>query len=143
MLTRAIIVIEPDDKRYVIPPEDFNWEKARKVLDGYVEPVRVLRIDLEGYVFTYMFVDEEGMLKSKPVNAGATKLHRANIERQFPLAENPFEEANNEFDKMTKDFGIFVVNSDTPEMRNNPQIYGTAIWFRGYTCEECEKKGLV
>ena len=143
MLTQAITILQPNGIEEVIPQEEFCWENSRKILDGYVELVRVLRSDLEGFIFTYMLVDEEGMLKDKSINEEATKLYRANIQRQFPSAKNPFEEANINFDKMAKERGISIFNTQSLKERNNPQIYGTVIWFKGYTCEECEREGLI
>jgi len=140
---KAIIIIEEDGGESYLPPDKFDWDMGRKVVGGYLESVRVLRSDLEGFTFTYILVDGEGKLKKRPANEKATKLYRANIERQYHWADDPFKESVVAFDKSMAEAGIPVHHTATPEERINPQIYGTVIWFKGYTCHEVEEEGLM
>lgn len=58
-------------------------------------------------------------------------------------AANPAAAANATFDAVAAVEGRNVIHTEPREERDHPRIFGTAIWFRGYTCEECIEREWI
>lgn len=59
--------------RDLVSPKKLTLEQLQKLVGGYIEVIR--QVPYEGRLAT-MIVDEEGLLKNKPVNFTATHLYR-------------------------------------------------------------------
>lgn len=93
-------------------------KNMQEAVGGLIEHVRVLdRINVvDEFIYTSMFVDDEGRLKEKPINIKATEIYRRNafeqIKRGVPVSNFLLEDA-------------FIV--------------GDALYFQGYTVDEAER----
>ena len=80
---KKIEVIKADGTKYELDALP-SLTEMQEIVDGHIEPVRVLRGDLPALTHTYMVVNEEGGLFGLPYNAEATKLYQADIARLLP-----------------------------------------------------------
>jgi len=140
----TVFAIMPDDttSAKVIKPPTF--QEMKRFIDGFVERVKVLDyVDNNGkFHYTYMFVDEEGLLKDLPKNAIATKIYQRNIRYQYPNEKDPFCKADEDFHKELRQRGFTVIDRTVglPNYtKSNPSIAGRAIYFQGYTCDEVDE----
>jgi len=62
-----------EDIEYEGPKETLTLEQVQKVVDGYVEVIKVPNSH------NILIVDEEGKLKNKPINVTASKLAQQEI----------------------------------------------------------------
>ena len=150
-MTKQIIVINPDDSEREIYAEELGKDglppskTMQAIVGGPVEMVRVLRADLPGFVYTYMAVNETGLLDRLPGNPKATEIYLANVRRQYPDSPEPWEAAQDAWRKsLPEPLASAPVFDITPEpyRSKQPVVVGTVIWFDGYTCEELEEMGL-
>jgi len=141
-MSKQIIVLHLDKSETILDKAP-NYDEMKKIIGGYLEHVRVLdRIENGRFIYTSMFVDEEGLLKGLPKNPKATELYQRNVRAQYAYAAKPFEAASRDWKEMWEKRGAKVIDgtiSSNPELGfdpNNPHIAGIAIFFEGYTCEE-------
>lgn len=89
-------------------------EKLQQAVGGWVEHVRVLdRIEVGIFIYTSMYVHEEGRLNGLPVNPKATEIYHRNMKAQAAI------------------YGVSL-----PPLE---PIVGDVVFFRGYTVEEAEE----
>jgi hypothetical protein len=132
-MKKRIVVLAPDGTETILARTP-TFKELQTIVGGYAEHVRILRADLPGFVYTSMFVNEDGLRLGLPRNAPATALYLANVQRQFPGAANPYAEATREMGRRAEAMGarfISMVPDDT-----EPSIVGPAVWFDGYTERE-------
>jgi len=90
----------------------------QEAVGGYIEHVKVLdKIEAGKFIYTSMFVDEEGVLDRKPRNNKATEIYLRNAKEQIKRG---------------------VHNSIFSDL-NAVFIAGDVIFFSGYTCEEVDE----
>lgn len=118
MTTKSIKIIRHDGSIEVL--EKCPCLKGMQaIVGGLIEHVKVLdRIETtakgEEFIYTSMFVDDEGLLKAKPHNEVATEIYLRNAREQI---------------KRGADLGRFGT-------LENLQIVGDALFFEGYTIDE-------
>ena len=147
-MNKRILIIKPDGSERLIDPAELgknglpSLRDMQTIVGGYIELVRVLRADLPDSTFTYMVVNEEGLLKGLPDNPKATDIYLANVRRAFPDSAAPWEDAKRAF-RVRFPAGTAHIDI-TPEPYKNkpPVVVGTVIWFDGYTCDELLGMGL-
>lgn len=96
-----------------------NLEGMQKIVGGYIEHVRVLdriekRDGQDFFVYTSMFVNDEGMIANLPTNAKATEVYLRNAREQIKRGSPSAAFSN----------------------LNNVNIHGNVLLFSGYTCYE-------
>lgn len=142
MVKQVVILYEKGER--VVTEELPTWDEMKAAIGcQLVEHVRVLdHIDTrrEGgrtdkrFVYTSMFIDEEGMINGKLRNEAATEIYQRNIRAQFPGDPNPFRTADARLKADAEKMGFGVVNAYPPEHNpGDPAIHGTAVFFEGYT----------
>lgn len=123
-------------------------KSLQAAVGGMVEHVRVLdRIEGEDqrFIYTTMYVNEEGLLNGLPRNSKATEIYQRNIRAQYPRSEHPFKEAQERIRKMAEARGAAFVLDLIPDSakvagyEEDPYIVGDVVFFRGYTCEEADE----
>ena len=137
-----IQVIHPLRRSTTILEEIPALDVMQAIVGGHIEHVRVLRQDIDHrYEFTYMIVNEEGVLRDLERNSRATDLYLAYVRRRFPEASEPWREAQKEAEKRWSKLGVAVYADITPAQHQGkePFIAGTAIHFAGYTCDELDE----
>ena len=92
MPTKQVIVLFPDGRTDVLPTPP-TWKEMRALVGGYVEPVQVLdRIEDNEAHYTYLCVNEEGLIRGLPRNATATDVYQRNVRWLYP-GPDPFPRA--------------------------------------------------
>ncbi len=114
-------------------------EEMQKIVGGYIEHVRVLdRIEGGRFIYTSLYVNEEGLLNDLPRNKAATEIYQRNARAQHPSASQPFKKMEEEFTKQFEGANIIKAPEPVPGYSNDPYVAGDAIFFEGYTCEEAD-----
>lgn len=112
-------------------------KEMQTIVGGYIEHVTVLdRIENGKFIYTSMYINEEGLIHDLPRNEKATAVYQRNIREQFPDSPNSFQEANEAFRKQTEESGATFIDTTTKEYANDPYICGDVILFAGYTRDE-------
>lgn len=139
---KRVIILHPDGSERVLekPP---TWTEMRQYIGGgWLECIRVLdHVGKRGtFIYTYMYVDEEGVIKGQERNARATEVYQRAVREAFPDAVNPFAAARQAAAVQAARAGFFVVNLETPTgyRHENPHIAGVAVFWEGYRCEEID-----
>lgn len=151
---KQVVVYYPDGTKTVLDHTP-SWDEMKKLIDtDMLELVTVLDhitvVDagppagkFRKFVFTRMFVDEDGMAKGKLRNEAATKIYQRNVREQFPNEEFPFRKATEIWEKQMRErFGseVAIVSTVSEDYdRDDPPIIGTAIVFEGWTQAQVDK----
>ena len=147
-MTKRIVMIRPNGTEIAYTPQSFkgglpSLKQMQEMVGGYIELVRVLREDLPGFAYTYMVVNEEGLLDKLPENPRATAIYLANVRRQFPDSAEPWKVASEKARAMYEARGFSYHDITPAEYKDKPPVVvGTAIWFQGYTCDELHAMGF-
>lgn len=144
---KRCVILSPDGTENVLS----EGPKSRKVFGNYrvlknavggpVEFVRILREDMPGHVFTYMVVNESGLVHGLPRNQRATDLYLAHVRRQFPKSSNPSLEAKERWRaEMESRYGneMEFVSTSPEGYDDDPYVAGTVVWFDGWTVQELD-----
>jgi len=135
---KGVVLIEANGNLRPLP-EMISLGEMQKLVGGYIEQVKVLdRTEPNGErVYSYMYVNDEGLLDGLPRNEKATEIYQRNVRTAYPGEENPFLVANREFIKEAKARGFTELQAMvSPSYDADPYIAGPAIYYEGYTCEE-------
>ena len=147
-MTKRIVIIQPDGTETVLDHKP-NLAEMQKIVGGWIERARVLsHIHASGrYIYTYMIVNEEGLLQHLPRNPKATALYQRNVREQFKGEKDPFAAADAAFNRRAKAMGATVIVIEgTPAdaiaqgYKFDPWIVGTVIHFEGYTTDELDQE---
>lgn len=139
-MTRRTVVIDPDGSERPlqgIPP----IAVMRGIVGGPIELVRVLREDLPGFTYTWMIVNENGLIEGLLRNQRATDIDLANVRRAHPDADDPSKAARDQFLAGIPE-AMEVIDGSPAGWADDPYVAGTVIWFDGWTCDELERAGL-
>ena len=144
---KRAILIQPDGTETVLKEGPIlpTYAEMKAAIGGMLEIPRVLRVDLPGFVYTRMVVDEEGLCKELPRNELATRIYQENTRRAYPNEPKPFEKAREEERKAAEAMRFAYINLlDNIEGfdPNDPHIAGPAIYFDGWTEAELLEAGL-
>jgi len=118
-----------------------TFAAMRTMVGGYVEQVRVLdRVDQGKFVYTYMYVNEEGLIRGVPRNEVATALYQCNVRTAFAGQAEPFQAAKQQARQTAEAQGFTVIDQATPAgYEDDPYIAGVAVYFQGFTCQEINR----
>ena len=140
---KEILIIRADGTT-----EPFTGKVTLKNLQGAVggkiEHVRVLdRIEDGKFIYTSMYVNDEGLLIGLPRNDVATEVYQRNMRAQYPNSPSPFREISERFRKEHEDRGIAVIDGTPASAKeqgyeDDPFIVGDVVLFKGYTCQEAD-----
>jgi len=140
---KQYVVLRADGTEYILDPSKLpDFDTMRGIVGGHIEIVKVLRADLDGFVYTYMVTNEDGLRLGLPRNEKATGLYQANTRRAYPDADNPFAEADRAF-KARFPKGTEIMELPTPDgYASDPWIAGDVLWFDGWTIAELQAEGF-
>lgn len=114
----------------------------QEAVGGHIEHVRVLdRIEDGRFIYSSMYVNDEGLLNGLPRNVKATEAYQHNIRAQYLNSANPFKDADDDFRKQFEAKGFKIINGAPSSVEasgydDDPWIAGDAVLFQGYTCDE-------
>ena len=117
-MTKAIHLIKADGTVEVFD-KSITLKNLQVAVGGMIEHVKVLdRIESDAhgddFIYTSMYVDDEGLLKGKPHNEKATEIYLRNAREQIKRG----------------------VSAATFGSLENLQVVGDVLHFPGYTCDE-------
>jgi hypothetical protein len=140
-MTKAILILRANGEITELPSGP-TLAEMQDIVGGYVEHVRVLdRIENGRFVYTSMFINDEGLLNGLPRNPNATEAYQRNVRAQFAGEIEPFKAAEEQFRNEVKEGGFALIEAlPGPEEYdpNDPHIAGDVILFQGYTCQEVD-----
>lgn len=138
-MTKRIVVLNVDGSERVLDAVP-KLAEMQAIVEGFIEHVTVLdRIEPDGaFVYTSMFVNENGLLDNLPRNAKATEIYQRNLRAAYPDAANPFQAAQAEFVEAVEAIGATLIDArpEVPGYEDDPYICGPALLFEGYTTDE-------
>lgn len=142
-MAKRILIIEPDGAERELPADKLPvYRTMKEIVGGSVELVRVLRQDItDRNAYTYMAVNESGLIDGLPRNQRATDLYLGNVRRAFPTVENPSKAAAESYRREMEAHGFTIIETDSSS-DEDPHICGPVIWFDGWTCDELTEAGL-
>jgi Domain of unknown function (DUF3846) len=141
-MSKFILFLKADGTKEILANVP-TLEEMQTMVGGYIERVRILDRVVNGlFIYTSMFVNDEGLLKGLPRNEQATQHYQRNARKQFPNSEHPFAKMEEEFKRQFADQNVKIINplaEVVPGYDEDPWIAGNAILFLGYTCEEVDR----
>lgn len=152
MTEKRVVLIKPDGSEETFLEGDAipTYEQMKSAVDGWIELVKVIRRDVsEGFVYTYMVVNEESLIHGMPRNQAATDLYLENMRRQYP-DKSPGEarEAASAAYRaaLEQTLGRPVEHIELPEPKlgynADPHICGPVLYFEGWTIWELQAAGF-
>ena len=131
--TKQVVVLYPDGCTEVLPTPP-TWDAMRAIVGGYVEPVQVLdRVEDNEAHYTYLCVNEEGLIRGLPRNAAATEVYQRNVRWLYP-GPDPFPRARQAALERYKRVGFAVTEQaePLPGYATDPWIAGVAVYWQGW-----------
>lgn len=142
-MTKEILILRADGSAEPFAAK-VTLKSLQAAVGGKIEHVRVLdRIEDGRFVYTSMYVNDEGLLLGLPRNSTATEVYQRNIRAQYPKSQQPFKEANARFNKEHESSGVTVIDGTPASAKasgydDDPWICGDVVLFKGYTCQEAD-----
>lgn len=140
-MTKAILILKASGEITELDHAP-TLQEMQEIVGGYIEHVRVLdRIENGRFVYTSMYINEEGLLDGLPRNEHATEAYQRNVRAQFAGEIEPFRAAEEQARNEAKESGFEVIDATGPldgYDPSDPHIAGDAILFQGYTVQEVD-----
>lgn len=145
---KKILLLLPSGAIIDLGPQVLSYQQLKSTIGGYIEHVTVLdRIERsprgDRWIYTSMYVHEEGRLIGLPHNPKATAIYQRNIRAQRPGHPYPFAEVEQEMQAAATKAGVFYINlseSDPTSDPDYPDIVGPAIYYQGWDIQEIERE---
>jgi hypothetical protein len=135
---KKILALAPEGAVTVLPSAP-TWTQMQALVGGLVEPVRVLdRIEDGRPVYTFLYVNEDGINLGLPRNDAATQVYQRNVRAAYGHHPNPFLAARDHARQLAALRGATVTDlaPDQEAYAADPWIAGVAVYFEGWSCDE-------
>jgi hypothetical protein len=143
MTAKRILLIAPNGAVVELPACPSRGHMQRAVA-GDIEYVNVLdRVEKGEPIYTFMVVNEIGLLLDLPRNEKATEIFQRNVRAAFPASATPFADAHKAW--LARHPPDSVITDLTPKhalergYKDDPWIAGPAIYFEGHSVAECDE----